>query len=185
MTDESATTPGEGSSVPVILTHGIDAGDWPEVREIYREGIEEGNATFETEVPAWEAFDAARLPAPRLVARSGGGIVGWAALSRVSGRPVYQGVADVGIYVRSGSRGLGVGRSLLGALIDASEAAGIWTLQAGVFPENEASLRLHEGLGFRRVGIRERIGRHHGAWRDVVLLERRSPRVGAPPGEPA
>ena len=137
----------------------------------------DGDATFETEVPSWESWDAARLVAPRLVAEQDGEVVGFAALSPVSSRAVYCGVADVMVYVARRARGHGVGRSLLEALVAEAEAAGIWTLQAGIFPENEPSLRLHEACGFRRVGVRERLGRHHGIWRDVVLLERRSSAV--------
>jgi L-amino acid N-acyltransferase YncA len=151
--------------------------DWESVRQVYAEGIESGDATFETEAPSWESWDAAHRSDCRLVARDGAELLGWAAVSPVSGRCVYGGVAEVSVYVGSGARGRGVGRSLLQSLIDASERQGIWTLQAGVFPENVASLRLHRGLGFRDVGLRERIGRLRGVWRDVVLLERRSPRV--------
>lgn len=155
--------------------------DAERVLAIYRAGIETGDATFQTEAPPWPAWDEGHLPSPRLVAEDGegGDVVGWAALSRVSTRPVYAGVAEVSVYVDAGARGRGVGRALLSGLVEASEAAGLWTLQAGIFPENEASVRLHESLGFRRVGVRERLGRLHGRWRDVLLLERRSPRVGA------
>jgi L-amino acid N-acyltransferase YncA len=148
--------------------------DWPAVAAIYGEGVADGNATFETEVPSWEDWNAARLPSPRLVAERDGEVIGFAALTPVSARAVYRGVADVMIYVAPAAQGKGAGRALLEALVEAAEAAGIWTLQAGVFPENEASLRLHQGCGFRRVGVRERIGEHAGVWRDVVLLERRS-----------
>jgi phosphinothricin acetyltransferase len=152
--------------------------EWPEVVHAFADGIATGNATFETSVPSWEAWDAAHLAAPRLVARVDGAIAGWAALSPVSARSVYRGVADVSIYVAASYRGQGVGRQLLAELVRRSEAAGIWTLQAGVFPENAASLALHEACGFRVVGRRERIGELHGVWRDVVLLERRSTSVG-------
>lgn len=153
--------------------------DWPAVQEIYRQGIETGNATFETEPPQWSAFDAGRLAAPRLVAVDGGGrVVGWAALSPVSSRCVYEGVAEVSIYVAAEARGRGVGSALMQALVRESEAAGLWTLQAGIFPENEATLALHRKFGFREVGRRERIGRHRGRWRDTLLLERRSTSVG-------
>jgi L-amino acid N-acyltransferase YncA len=147
--------------------------DWPEVARIYEEGMLTGNATFETEVPSWEAWDAAHLAEHRLVVTLDGDAVGWAALSAVSDRCCY-GVAEHSIYVTERVRGLGFGRQLLSALIASSEAGGIWTLQAGVFPENEASIALHTALGFRVVGVRERLGRLHGVWRDVVLLERRS-----------
>lgn len=156
----------------------MTAGDWPQVAEIYRQGLETGNASFETEVPAPEAWDAAHLPEPRLVARLDGAIAGWAALSAVSGRCVYGGVAEVSVYVAAGSAGRGVGRLLLSELVRLSEEAGIWTLQAGIFPENTASLALHERCGFRVVGRRERLGCQNGVWRDVVLVERRSPAVG-------
>jgi len=156
----------------------MTAGDWPQVAEIYRQGLETGNASFETEVPAPEAWDAAHLPEPRLIARLEGAIAGWAALSAVSGRCVYGGVAEVSVYVAAGSAGRGVGRRLLSELVRLSEEAGIWTLQAGIFPENTASLALHERCGFRVVGRRERLGCQNGVWRDVVLVERRSATVG-------
>jgi L-amino acid N-acyltransferase YncA len=155
--------------------------DWPEVRAIYLEGIATRNATFETVAPTWEAWDAAHRP-ERLVARAGPRVLGWAALSPCSARLVYAGVAEVGIYVAASARGKGVGRALLAALIDASERSGVWTLQAGVFPENTASIELHRGHGFRDVGRRERIGRLGDVWRDVILLERRSRVVGGAPG---
>ncbi len=153
-------------------------GDWPAVAEIFRQGIESGDATFETVVPTWEEWDASHLPVPRLLARAGETVVGWAALSPVSERCVYSGVAENSIYVAEEARGHGVGRALLERLVVAAENAGIWTLQAGIFPENRASIALHERCGFRVVGVRERLGRHHGVWRDVVLLERRSTVVG-------
>jgi len=148
--------------------------DWPEVARIFEEGIRSGNATFETEAPSWEAWDAAHLVEHRLVVTLDDEVAGWAALSPVSDRCCYSGVAEHSIYVAERARGLGLGRQLLGALIASSEAGGFWTLQAGVFPENEASIALHTALGFRVVGVRERLGRRHGVWRDVVLLERRS-----------
>jgi len=148
--------------------------DWEQVRAIYLEGILTGDATFETDAPPWEQWNAAHLPRPRLVARCGEVILGWAALSLVSSRCVYAGVAEVSIYVRDEARGRGIGRALLERLIAESEQEGIWTLQAGVFPENTASLRLHRSLGFRELGRRERLGKMNGVWRDVVLLERRS-----------
>jgi L-amino acid N-acyltransferase YncA len=144
------------------------------VRRIYEEGIATGHATFETEAPDWPAWDEAHLPDHRFVARRGDRVVGWGALAPVSHRRVYAGVAEVSVYVADGARGEGVGRALLSALVRSSEEAGLWSLQTGIFPENEASLALHRRLGFREVGIRERIGRHHGVWRDVVFLERRS-----------
>ncbi len=152
--------------------------DWDAVRAIYCEGIATGNATFETDAPAWESWDKNHLRGCRLVARADGRVMGWAALSPVSGRCVYAGVAEVSIYVAAPARGQGIGQALLGALVEASERAGLWTLQAGIFPENAASLALHRACGFREVGRRERIGRLNGAWRDVVLMERRSKVVG-------
>lgn len=153
--------------------------DWPAVRTIYLEGIATGNATFETEAPAWAAWDAAHFPAPRLVAVSDETIVGWAALTRVSTRTVYSGVAEVSVYVANDARGSGVGGTLLEKLISESEANNIWTLQASIFPENTASLSLHKSCGFREVGRRERIGKMNGVWRDTVLLERRSGVAGS------
>jgi L-amino acid N-acyltransferase YncA len=152
--------------------------DWDSVRAIYLEGIATGNATFETDAPPWEIWDGAHRQDARFVARRNGHVVGWAALTRVSGRCVYAGVAEVSVYVGSAARGEGVGRALLEALIAASEDAGVWTLQAGIFPENAASIALHERCGFRVVGRRERLGRLGPAWRDVMMLERRSTRVG-------
>lgn len=151
---------------------------WPSVREIYAQGIATGEATFETETPSWEQWNAEHLGTCRLVARRNGEVVGWAALSPVSDRCAYEGVAEVSVYVGTDHRGHGIGSRLLEDLITASEKHGIWTLQAGVFPENEASVRVHEKLGFRRVGRRERLGKLDGRWRDVVLLERRSDIVG-------
>ena len=150
------------------------ATDWPDVRAIYEAGIATGHATFQTDAPAWDAWDRGHLPTCRLVARDDdGAVLGWAALSPVSARPVYAGVVEVSVYVATDARGTGVGRALLNSLIDAAAADGRWTLQAGIFPENEASVRLHLACGFRVVGRRERIGQHYGKWRDVLLLERR------------
>lgn len=149
--------------------------DWPAVRAIYEEGIATGNATFEISAPEWSEWDARHLTHSRLVARQGCAIAGWAALSPVSSRPVYRGVAEVSIYVAERARGRGIGRTLLAALIGESEQHGIWTLQAGIFPENTASIELHQRCGFRIVGRRERIGQTaDGRWRDTILLERRS-----------
>ena len=157
--------------------------DWDRVREIYQQGILTGQATFETTPPAsWTQWDSGHLPHPRIVARRGDEIVGWAALSRVSARAVYAGVAEVSVYVAEQERGKGLGALLLSALIEASEGAGIWTLQASIFPENDASRKLHLRAGFREVGRRERIARHHGVWRDTLLLERRSPGIGTEAG---
>ncbi|MEU5136290.1 N-acetyltransferase family protein [Streptomyces californicus] len=142
-------------------------------------GIDEGNATFETAAPTWPAFDAARLPGHRYVALDRTGtVLGWTAASAVSDRCAYAGVVEHSVYVHPDARGRGIARTLLEALIDSTEAAGIWTIQSGVFPENTASLALHRGLGFREIGLRERIGRHRGTWRDVVLIERRSRTAG-------
>ena len=162
-----------------IVIDKMAADHWDAVRSIYEEGIATGNATFETSVPDWAKWDSGHLAACRLVARSGNDVLGWAALSPVSGRRVYAGVADVSIYVAARARGKGVGSRLLAALVDASEAASIWTLQAGIFPENTASIELHKRFGFRMVGTRERIGAMNGRWRDTVLMERRSKVVGA------
>jgi L-amino acid N-acyltransferase YncA len=165
---------------------------WPAVREIYREGIDTGNATFETEVPDWEKWNSSHLQNCRLVALEpiavhgeeplttlkNSCVIGWAALSSVSLRHVYKGVAEVSVYVSAAARGRGVGTALLKALVQESEVNGIWTLQAGIFPENAPSLTLHESCGFRQVGIRKRIGRLGNRWRDVVLLERRSATAG-------
>jgi len=153
--------------------------DWPAVRTIYLEGIATGNATFEQTAPEWEQWDAGHLPSARIVARSDGGAVwGWAALSGVSSRCVYAGVAEVSIYVAERARGRGVGRQLMSRLIVDSETNGMWTLQAGIFPENVASIALHVRAGFRIVGRRERLGQMDGRWRDVVLMERRSAVAG-------
>jgi L-amino acid N-acyltransferase YncA len=152
--------------------------DWGSVRSIYREGIATGNATFEKDVPEWQEWDRRHLGDCRFVARREGQVVGWGALSPVSSRCVYAGVAEVSIYVAASARGEGIGKTLLRALIEESERQGIWTLQAGVFPENEASIALHKACGFREVGYREKIGQMNGHWRDVILLERRSEVVG-------
>jgi len=164
------------------------------VLAIYQAGIDEGNATFETHVPSWDDFSAARLPGHRYVALAGdcgtaaaghgggavpgsGSVLGWVAAAPVSSRCVYAGVVEHSVYVHPGARGQGVGRQLLRALIDSTEAAGIWTIESGIFPENTASIALHKAAGFRVVGTRERLGQHHGRWRDVLLLERRSPAI--------
>ncbi|MGW6708778.1 N-acetyltransferase family protein [Streptomyces sp. NPDC054956] len=150
-----------------------------EVLAIYQAGIDEGNATFETTAPTWQAFEASKLPEHRFAAvGEDGKVLGWIAASAVSDRCAYAGVVEHSVYVHPAARGQGVAMRLLTALIGSTEAAGIWTIQSGIFPENRASLALHQRAGFRVIGTRERIGRHHGAWRDVVLLERRSPAVG-------
>jgi L-amino acid N-acyltransferase YncA len=152
---------------------GLRSDDWPEVARIFEQGIATGNATFETEVPPWAAWDAAHLTAHRFVAEDDGRVVGWIALSPVSTRPCYEGVAEISVYVDEDARGRGVGSELLAAVVESAERAGFWTLQTSVFPENEASLALLRRYGFRTVGTRERIGRLHGIWRDTVLVERR------------
>jgi L-amino acid N-acyltransferase YncA len=157
-----------------LVIRSLFPADWPAVRRIYDEGIATGNATFEQAAPEWEEWDAGKLAAPRLVAELDGAVVGWAALSPTSKRHVYRGVAEVSVYVAASARGQGMGLALLSALVEESEAAGIWTLQAGIFPENAASVHLHERCGFRIVGRREKIGQMHGVWRDVLLMERRS-----------
>ena len=156
--------------------------DWDEVRRIYAAGIATGQATFETATPSWSEWDAAHLASPRLLAVEGDAVLGWAALSPVSRRQVYRGVAEVSLYVAPEAQGRGIGRSLLEQIIRASEEAGFWTLQASVFAGNVVSLRLHEQAGFRRVGIRERIARRDGRWQDTVIFERRSPVVGISSG---
>ena len=176
--------------IPMFPNH------WPAVQEIYREGIATGNATFETEVPDWEKWDGGHRRDCRLVAfetfeprdtdqdlvtigLQGLSVLGWAALSPVSARRVYRGVAEVSVYVAAAARGCGVGKALLQALVQEAEVNGVWTLQAGIFPENKASIALHQSCGFRKVGVRQRIGKLGDTWRDVLLLERRSTTVGA------
>ena len=156
----------------------LSADDWVQIRSIYLEGIATGDATFETDAPDWETWDRNHLSFGRVTARQGDSVVGWAALSPVSNRCVYGGVAEVSVYVAESARGHGVGRLLLASLIDEAERNGIWTLQAGIFPENVSSIALHKSCGFREVGRRERLGKLDGIWRDVVLLERRSREVG-------
>jgi L-amino acid N-acyltransferase YncA len=154
--------------------------DWPAVREIYEQGIATGDATFDTEASDWEGWDAGHLRPCRLVARNEAGeVVAWAALSPVQRKSAYRGVAEGSLYVREDARGTGVGRRLSEAMIEAAEAAGIWTLELWIFPENRASIALCESLGFRIVGVRERIGKREGRWRDVVVMERRSDAVGS------
>lgn len=156
----------------------LQAIDWPDVEAIYRQGIATGQATFETNTPSWEEWHGAHLPGCRLVVILNNQVAAWAALSPVSRRHVYRGVAEVSVYVASEARGKGLGGRLLQALIRCAEEAGIWTLQASIFPENQATYRLHLRCGFRVVGRRERIARHHDRWRDTLLLERRSERAG-------
>jgi phosphinothricin acetyltransferase len=160
-----------------MVVRELRPGDWPAVRAIYEDGIRSGDATFETEAPSWEDWDAAHSEL-RLVAERDGAVVGWAALSPTSSRCCYRGVGEVSVYVAETPRGRGVGRALLERLVEGSEQAGYWTLTAGVFPENEASLRLHRACGFRELGVHRRLGELGGVWRDVVWLERRSEVVG-------
>ena len=165
-------------SSPISKINSMLPADWQAVAQIYREGIESGLATFETEVPSWEHWDASHLHFGRSVLRVGDEVLGWCALSRVSPRQVYSGVTEVSVYVASKARGRGLGRVLLNTLIEDAESHGVWTLQASIFPENHASLQLHRHCGFREVGRRERIGKLRGLWRDTILLERRSKVVG-------
>ena len=154
--------------------------NWPAVRAIYQAGIDAGNATFEVEPPSWERFDTGKLPAHRFVAVDASDqVLGWIVVMAVSSRPVYAGVVEHSVYVAPEAAGQGVGTALLAALIQSTEAAGIWTIQSLVFPENTASLRLHDRAGFRVVGTQERLGAQFGRWRDVVLLERRSSVAGS------
>ncbi|WP_439594304.1 GNAT family N-acetyltransferase [Microbacterium sp.] len=168
----------------MTTVHAMQATDWPDVERIYAEGIDDGEATFETSAPSWDAFDAGRLGVGRLVAvDEQGRILGWIAASAVSARPAYRGVVEHSVYVARAGRGQGAGRLLLDAFIGATEAAGVWTIQSSIFPENLASVRLHEASGFRVVGRRERIARsglgpHAGVWRDTLLIERRSAITG-------
>ncbi|MEU9106122.1 N-acetyltransferase family protein [Streptomyces xanthophaeus] len=162
----------EPALLPMTAAHAA------QVLAIYQAGIDEGDATFETTAPTWEAFDASKLAEHRFAAvGEDGRVLGWIAASAVSERCAYAGVVEHSVYVHPEARGRGVAGALLNALIASTEAAGIWTVQSGIFPENTASLALHERAGFRVIGTRERIGRHHGVWRDVVLLERRSPAI--------
>lgn len=164
----------------VTRLRAMQAADWPAVERIYAQGIEDGEATFEVATPSWAAFDAGRLPGLRLVAVDDSEtILGWVAASAVSSRPAYRGVVEHSLYIDRSARGQGIGRLLLEAFVEAAETAGVWTVQSSIFPENAASLRLHEAAGFRVVGRRERIARaeigpHAGEWRDTILIERRS-----------
>ncbi|MFG2997863.1 GNAT family N-acetyltransferase [Streptomyces sp. NPDC048340] len=161
-----------------ITIEPLTAAHADEVLSIYRAGIDEGNATFETLAPTWELFEAGKLPEHRFAAvGEDGKVLGWVAASAVSDRCAYAGVVEHSVYVDPAARGRGIARQLLAALIGSTESAGIWTIQSGIFPENSASLALHQRAGFRIIGTRERIGRHRGVWRDVLLLERRSPMV--------
>ena len=160
-----------------IHINNLEPGHWPEISKIYEEGIKTGNATFEQSCPAWEEWDNDHRKDCRFVAIEENVVVGWAALSNVSGRCVYAGVAEVSVYISENFRGKGIGKLLLEKLVQESEQARIWTLQAGIFPENTASIQLHKKCGFREVGIREKIGKMNGVWRNVVLLERRSNKI--------
>jgi len=161
-----------------ITIRSLTSADYPSVKAIYEEGIATGHATFETEAPDWEGWDGKFVQKCRLVAEVNGTVLGWAGLSAVSDRCVYGGVAEVAVYVGAEARGKGIGTRLLQALVDASEEAGLWTLQAGIFSENVGSVRVHEKCGFRVIGTRERLGKMGDVWRDVLILERRSPVVG-------
>lgn len=165
-------------SLDALHVRPLTADDWPAVRDIYAEGIASGEATFETTPPTWADWDAGHVPEHRWVATRDGTVLGWVACSAVSSRCVYAGVLELSVYVAAAARGRGVGSALMAAVVSSTEADGVWTLQAGVFPENEASLALHSRHGFRVIGRRERLGRREGVWRDVVLLERRSAVVG-------
>jgi L-amino acid N-acyltransferase YncA len=160
-----------------VELQGMRPDDWPAVRAIFEAGIATGNATFETAAPDWPAWDAGHLAEHRLVALLDGRVAGWTALAPVSDRCAYAGVAEDSIYVALEAQGRGVGRALLAAVVASAEQGGIWTVQTGIFPENQPSVRLHEACGFRVVGVRERLGRLEGRWRDVVLMERRSPAI--------
>jgi L-amino acid N-acyltransferase YncA len=163
---------------PPVTIEAMRPEHWEQVARIYADGIATGNATFETEVPSWEAWDRAHLSEHRFVGVNDGRVVGWVAVSPVSDRCVYGGVVENSVYVDESVRGLGIGRRLLEALVDSTEAAGVWTIQTGIFPENAGSVRLHERVGFEVVGTRKRLGKLHGTWRDVLLMERRSAVVG-------
>lgn len=162
----------------MIIIRALDYPDWPEVKRIYLEGIATGQATFQTEAPDWEEWDQAHLPKLRFVLMKDEAIAAWAALSPVSSRCVYEGVAEISIYVSAQHRRQNLGYQLMAHLITESEKQNIWTIQAGIFPENMPSIKLHEKLGFRIIGYREKVGRHYGIWRNVTLLERRSRLIG-------
>ena len=178
MAELASPPPGPASPGPAaLIIRAMHDADGPAVLTIYQQGLDGGHASFETVAPDWSTFHRARLADHRLVAERDGRVVGWVAVSPVSSRPVYAGVVEHSVYVAPDADGAGVGRALLEALVASTEAAGVWTIQSGVFPENGASRALHRKVGFREVGVRERVGRHHGVWRDVVFLERRSPVV--------
>lgn len=171
------------SALAGIAVRAMTPGDAPAVLRIYQAGIDGGLASFETAAPLWDAFDAGKLPDHRFVAEVGGVVAGWAAVCQVSTRAVYAGVVEHSVYVDPAARGRGVGLALLRALLASTDAAGIWTVQSAVFPDNAASLRLHQRAGFRIIGTRERISRRRGRWCDTVLIERRSPVAGCAEGE--
>lgn len=156
----------------------MTATDWPRVKDIYQKGLDLGYASFETEAPAWEKWDAAHLTDCRYVAETSEGILGWIALSKVSAREVYKGVAEVSIYIDPAQSGRGLGKKLMEKVIEESEKRGFWTLQSGIFPQNTASIHLHEKMGFRKIGYREKVAKRAGIWQDNVLMERRSKKVG-------
>jgi|ERR1035437_5523843 phosphinothricin acetyltransferase len=162
----------------IMNTEPLKQEDYEQVKEIYLEGIATGNATFETNAPEWEEWDKNHLKHSRIVIKNGEEVIGWAALSTVSGRCVYGGVAEVSVYVKASEWGKGIGKTLLAHLIEESENNNIWTLQAGIFPENLSSIKIHKDSGFREVGFREKIGKMNDTWRDIILLERRSERIG-------
>jgi phosphinothricin acetyltransferase len=163
---------------PMIILDKMPPANWDTIKQIYEEGISTGNATFQQKAPDWEEWNNSHLQHSRIIAKDKETILGWAALTAISERCVYAGVAEVSVYVRDKARGKGVGKQLLEKLIEESEANNIWTLQAGIFPENIASIKIHEACGFRIVGVRERIGQLNGKWRDTILLERRSKIIG-------
>ena len=152
--------------------------DWEQVRDIFIQGIQTGNATFDTDAPSWEEWDLGHIQECRLVVRDGQKLLGWAALSLVSSRLAFAGVAELSIYLSTDSAGKGIGTKLIQAVIESSEATGFWTLQSGIFPENTASIHLHKKAGFREIGVRKQLGKMNGCWRDVVMMERRSEIVG-------
>ncbi len=162
----------------MITLHKMQPGDWNAVKQIYEEGIATGNATFQQQAPCWEDWNNGHLQHSRIIAKEIDIILGWAALTPVSGRCVYAGVAEVSVYLSFRARGKGLGKQLLQRLIEESESNNIWTLQSGIFPENIASIKIHETCGFHIVGTREKIGKMNGSWRDVILMERRSEIIG-------
>jgi phosphinothricin acetyltransferase len=165
-------------SVMSIQIKKMTANDWDAVRSIYEEGIATGNATLETNVPSWESWDAAHMKECRQTAKEGPDVIGWAALTPVSGRCVYSGVAEVSVYIGENFRGRGIGKLLLEELIRSSEKHGIWTMQAGILKENTTSIELHKKCGFKILGVHEKLGKLNGLWRDIILMERRSSVVG-------